>query len=89
MPNMDIDVDVEVYDVFQESSEREREELRDLVCEYYDIPIPGVDISPAAALLNALGDRAEGAAAQAFVRQMVEELEYRLKIRDFSQPIVK
>ena len=80
--NMDVDLDVDVREVWDASGDHEKEELKDLVLKHFDIPMLNVNATLADAVIVAT--KTEGTEAKEYVKRVIEDLEYRLKMRDFS-----
>ena len=84
MPYINFDEDVLVHpdDFFNECSSDEREELKELVYDYFHIN----HLLNSRTLTDAVIDKvgADDLEAKDFIKRTIEEMEYKLKMRDFS-----
>jgi len=84
MAYVTVDTDIDLVEVFDGAHESEKCELRDRVCNYFGIPNYDDHSNLIALVVEHLGDRADGLEARELIKRTLEELEYRLKMRDFS-----
>ena len=87
MAYLHIDADVDVNEFWDTCAESERDELRELVTEYYDIQDPAEDeitLSEYAEKLARGMVGCDSIEARDFIKRTLEEMEYKLKMRDFS-----
>lgn len=89
MPYVTVDADVDVWDFWDDCSRSEKEELRDLVVEEFHLPTHDSAPSALDSLMVILGDGEDTIEARDFVHKVAEEVAYRLKVRDFSELVVK
>lgn len=85
MYNVDATVDIAVSEFFDDCTEYEKEELRDLVLEYFDI----ADAEAEPSISDILDEKVETETARMFVRKVLKEVAFRIRTNDFSELVVK
>jgi hypothetical protein len=75
------DIEIEVDEFWDACDSREKDALRDLVFDEYNLnPADSRD----AAVFSFEGSLADGSEAKEYIRKVCADLEWRLKMRDFS-----
>jgi len=78
------EVVISAEEYFDQCDESEKQDLKELVYEYFDVPFLDPNTSLIDAVIEHLDIDASGIEAEEYVRRTLEEMEYKLKMRDFS-----
>jgi len=80
----DSDMHIDVDTFFEQCDEQDKKDLKELVFEHFDIPQLDTTSKLSDAVTEHLGVLASGLEAKDYVKRTIENMEYKLKMRDFS-----